>query len=134
MWAPLDAVAKKFHLHMQKTDNMLTQGAHGAHPASQLSHLSAPSINNPDWRVPDTLPVCNATATRCEIWAPAVVFGMPSEAEKRHAAREYGAVRGEEGWRYDPTDTEHKPGWIVARRADPNALHTSNLILAGTKS
>lgn len=85
----------------------------------QLRDQGSSAPLGPDWRVPSSLPRCNETATRCEIWAPSPAFGLPTEREKRLAAKLYGEQRGEEGWHYDPKDRAEKPGWIVARRILP---------------
>ena len=98
---------------------MTQERSHGVHPRDQYNHLRASGIQSPDWRVPDTMPVCNRSEGRCEIWAPSAAFGLPTEHEKVMAAKQHGQQVGEEGWQYVRGESAAKPGWIVIRRPKP---------------
>lgn len=92
-------------------------GAHGVHPAKYLDQIGAPTIGPDRWAETETeLPKCNATAGRCEIWVPSAAFSLPTENEKRLAAKQHGMARGEEGWHYVKEEVAQTPGWIVVRR------------------
>lgn len=63
------------------------------------------------------MPVCNTSLLRCEIWVPSAAFGLPTEGEKKLAAKLYGYEKGEDGWYYEAGEMAEKPGWIVVKRS-----------------
>jgi hypothetical protein len=102
--------------------NMSHRGLHAeVHPSSELVHARASNVTASYWTLPSERPQCSTSADseRCELWVPSPAFGLPTENEKKVAAKLHGQSRGEEGWAYVKTEQAAKPGWIVVRRTLP---------------
>jgi|UniRef100_A0A6C0IZB3 hypothetical protein len=97
-----------------------TLGAHSIAPSIQAHHVAAAVVSQDRWaETPDEQPVCDESTYRCEIWVPSPAFTLPTENEKKLAAKNFALQRGQRDWNYVKDEKASKPGYIVVRRPPP---------------